>query len=128
MSGAFLATAFLPTGFLTDEGAADQPALESGARWIKRAAERQQYIYYRRARIQRMAPLAATEEIERVIDQFDEPTAPSLTEAVALLARRGLPANLEYAELVRDELTRLHDQRLADDEDEVAAAIVMLLH
>jgi hypothetical protein len=129
MSGAFLAAAFLPTGFLTEEVVADQPTERDG-HWIRRAAERQRYIYQRTERIRRSAPPEVAEVIERVVEKYEESPAPEITEAVGLLRRelRSEDASQGYVDLLLLELALLDARRKADDEDAEMAAIVMLLH
>jgi len=104
-----------------------QADIERGAKWIRKAAKEQRYIYYRA----REVPARAAEAIERVVEHFEDAPTPSLTDAVALLAleleERGVDPVQAYTDLLREELARLRQAQIIDDDDEINAAIVALL-
>jgi hypothetical protein len=103
------------------------PDIDRGAKWIRKAAKEQRYIYYRA----REVPARAAEAIERVVEHFEDAPTPSLTDAVALLAleleERGVDPVQAYTDLLREELARLRQAQTIDDDDEINAAIVALL-
>lgn len=120
---------------LQSRGAAPvQPTVERDGRWIRRAAERQQYVYYRRARIAEKAPPAAAAAIEQVLEQAEDQPSAALhadqaQEALAReLTRRGIERAQVYVDALQDELALLAERRATDDDDAVQAALVALLH
>lgn len=127
MPGIFNAGIFNNAIFNTAAEETTRP--EIGAK-VRRAAERQQYIYYRRARIAEKAPPAVAAAIERVVERYEDDSAPALAAAVGLLRKelRSDRAAEEYVELLRHEIALIDVRRAQDDEDAEQAAIVMLLH
>jgi hypothetical protein len=122
--GIFNAAIFNNAIFNTGDAVA---TVERGAKWIKKAAKEQRYIYYR----SREVPSRAAEAIERVVEHFEAAPTPSLTDAVALLAleleERGVDQAQAYTDLLREELARLRQAQTIEDDDETHAAIVALL-
>lgn len=125
-SAAYTADTILLTADAT-EICVSGDSVDRDAKWLKKAAQEQRYIHYR----ERQVPEPVVEAIETVVERY-EAQPPMPEQAAALLSveleDRGLTAAKAYTDILLEALTRLHQKQIEDDEDEVNAALVMLLH